>query len=316
MNKISITPGIAIVFVLACISSCSVHSSEFEFRKTNQGFELSENGKPVFFYQQTPKTLTGQYVCNNYIHPLYNLKGDVLTEEFPPDHPYHRGIFWTWHQIYIDTTSLGDGWINDGISQDVVKVLTDSTKKNAGIILEVLWHSSKLPEGSPFMKEKTSITVYPEESEIRKIDFTIELNALVEKLMIGGSNDPKGYGGFCVRLNIPENMVFTSDNKPVIPQELQISAGTWMDFSGAFGKDESANGVAILCHPDNPVYPSPWILRQKGSMQNAVFPGRERITLDMNIPVILRYRLIIHNGDTQTVDLNKLQAEYAELQVY
>jgi hypothetical protein len=237
----------------------------------------------------------------------------VLTEEFPPDHPYHRGIFWTWHQIYKDTVSLGDGWINDGISQDVVSVLTKKSKDRADINLEVLWNSDGLPAGQSFMKEKTSIFVYPVESDLRKIDFRIELTALTEQLELGGSADAKGYGGFCLRLNIPDGMVFTSESGPVTPQELQIAAGPWMDFSGAFGKDQNSNGIAILCHPENPLYPSPWILRQNGSMQNAVYPGRERIKLGKDNPLILRYRLVIHNGDVNAADLNKLQAEYNEL---
>lgn len=311
MSKISVNQFFVIVFFVTAFSSCRVSNSEFEFIKTDQGFELNENGKALFFYQQAPKTLTGEYICNNYIHPLYNLKGDILTEEFPPDHPYHRGVFWTWHQIYTDTISIGDGWINEGISQDVVNVSTEAGKKQAEINLEVLWKSSALPDDKPFMMEKSSIVVHQAGKNIRKIDFTIELNALIDKLELGGSDDPKGYGGFCLRFNIPDNMVFTSEIGTVKAQELQISAGPWMDFSGSFGTDQEISGVAILCHPENPLFPSPWILRQKGSMQNAVFPGRERIKLMKNTPVTLKYRLIIHDNTVKTVNLNELQEEYS-----
>jgi hypothetical protein len=313
MKKKYFTKTGASALLILFLSACSSHRSHFSFHNSVQGFELTENGKKVFFYQKLPKTLTGEYICCNYLHPLYNLNGDVITEEFPPDHPYHRGIFWTWHQLYNDTNSLGDGWINDGISQEVMNVLSDSSGKNAEIQLEVLWKSKVFPDDKPFMKENTSIIVYPAESTERKIDFSIKLTSLIEKLEIGGSNDPKGYGGFCLRLDIPDNMIFTSENGPVIPQELQIPAGRWMDFSGAFGIDQTLSGVTILCHPDNPLYPSPWILRQKGSMQNAVFPGRQRIKMNLNTPVILKYRLIIHNGDSKSLDLNKLQEEYSEM---
>jgi hypothetical protein len=311
MSKVSVNQLFVTIAFVAAFSSCGVSESDFEFRKTDQGFELNEKGKALLFYQQAPKTLTGEYICNNYIHPLYNLNGDILTEEFPPDHPYHRGVFLAWHQLYLDTVSIGNGWINEGISQDVVKVSAEAGKKQAEMNLEVLWKSSALPDDEPFMMEKSTIVVHPAEKDIRKIDFTIELNALIDKLEIGGSDDPKGYGGFCLRLDIPENMVFTSETGTVRPQELQISAGPWMDFSGSFGKDQEISGVAILCHPDNPLFPSPWILRQKSSMQNAVFPGRERIKLFMNKPVTLKYRLVIHNGAAQTVNLNELQAEYS-----
>jgi AcrR family transcriptional regulator len=31
-----------------------------------------------------------------YIHPLYGLDGEVMTEDFPVDHRHHRGVFWAW----------------------------------------------------------------------------------------------------------------------------------------------------------------------------------------------------------------------------
>jgi len=310
MKRLSFCIGASVIFFLLFIS-CNNRDKNFIFFHTDQGFELKEGGKPVFFYQSVPKTLTGEYVCTNYFHPLYNLKGDILTEEFPPDHPYHRGVFWTWHQLYIDSVSIGDGWINDGISQDVVKILTEVRDGTAEMDLEVNWFSDTLPAGQPFMKEQTSVVVHPSESNIRKLDFIIRLYSLIDNLEIGGSDDPKGYGGFCLRLNIPDNMIFTSESGKVEPQEMQVSAGRWMDFSGLFGKMQETNGITILCHSENPVFPSPWILRQKGSMQNAVYPGRERVKLSKGVPVILKYRLVIHNGDAQSIDINKLQAEYS-----
>jgi hypothetical protein len=290
-----------------------MQKSPFLFRESDQGIELAENGKPVFFYQRKPKSLTGEYICNNYIHPLFNLNGDVLTEEFPPDHPYHRGIFWTWHQIFVDTNNIGDGWINDGISQDVVKIQTEKYKTEAHFNLEVLWKSSSYPDGKPFMNEQTSIIVHQPESDVRKIDFKITLKALVDGLQIGGSADEKGYGGFCVRLKIPDDLIFTSENGPVTPRELQIESGPWMDFSGGFGNNAGVSGLTILCHPDTPNYPEPWILRQKGSMQNIVFPGQNRVNIPMDKPTVLRYRIIIHNGNAGSVNLPGLQAEYSKM---
>jgi hypothetical protein len=310
--KKKVTHIISAVLLLIISASCRNQDLGFKFHQTDNGFALAENGKPVLAYQKVPKSLTGEYICNNYIHPLYNLCGDTLTEEFPPDHPYHRGIFWTWHQLYIDTLSIGDGWVNAGISQSVVKLLTTKRDAAALIDLEVNWFSDKLPAGSPFMKEQTTIVVYPSGKDMRIIDFTIKLNALVDKLEIGGSNDPKGYGGFCLRLDIPDNMVFTSESGRVTPQELQLNTGRWMDFSGVFGRTGSANGIAILCNPENPVFPSPWILRQKSSMQNAVYPGKDRVKIGINAPVILKYRLVIHNGDESGIDLNNLQNEYSK----
>ena len=302
-----------IVIMMNCYSSLERQKSPFSLKKTDQGIELLENGNPVFFYQRKPKSLTGQYICTNYLHPLYSIKGDILTEEFPRDHPYHRGIFWSWHQLYIDNKSLGDGWINDSISQDVVDVRTTMSKDRIRFDLEVMWKSSTFQNERPFMNEHTTIVVHQLELNIRKIDFEITLKPQVPGLQIGGSADEKGHGGFCARIKLPDDLIFTSENGPVTPQNLQIKAGPWMDFSASFGKNSEVNGLTILCHPSTPNYPEPWILRQKGSMQNIVFPGQNRISIPIDKTVVLRYRIIVHNGNAGNVNIPKLQAEYSKM---
>ena len=285
-------------------------SNSLLFTPDENGVSLSENGSPVFYYRKTPKTLTGEYICNHYIHPLFSLEGDTLTQEFPEDHPYHRGIFWSWHQLYLDTLSLGDEWIMEDISHEVREIRTSTGPYAARLILDVLWSSSRLGNGKDFMEELTEITVHPLKSGIRMIDFEISLKALVKGISLGGSDDEKGYGGFCARLKLPDDLAFTSKNGPVIPQTLQVSAGPWMDFSGTFGASAKQSGLAILCHPSTPNYPAPWILRQLSSMQNIVFPGRTRVEISEKEPTILRYRLIVHEGAAGEPDLEELQAEY------
>lgn len=86
-----------------------------------------------------------------------------------------------------------------------------------------------------------------------------------------------------------------------------------MDFSGSFGANSQKSGLSVLCHPTTPNYPAPWILRQKTSMQNCVFPGRQRIDLPLDKPVVLRYRLVVHNGSATDINLPQLKAEYDKL---
>lgn len=300
-----------IITILTALIICCGSAGKkalFSFRETSDGVELTENGQKVFFYQKIPKKAPGNASFNNYLHPVYNLKGEVITEEFPADHFHHRGIFWAWHQIYINETSLGDGWMMESFSQEVSVIKTEADKNSARLDATVMWKSSKWMDGQPFLQEETSIIVYPAEENIRKIDFEIVLKPLVEGIRIGGSDDEKGYGGFCVRVPLPESTVFTSENGLVKPQNLQMEAGRWMDFSAFHNNSSQKSGVAILCHPSVPNYPATWILRQKASMQNIVYPGREPVNLDK--PVVLKYRVIIHNGDAASIDLRELQKEY------
>jgi hypothetical protein len=38
---------------------------------------------------------------SNYFHPIYGLDGEALTDDFPKDHLYHRGLYWAWSHIRI-----------------------------------------------------------------------------------------------------------------------------------------------------------------------------------------------------------------------
>ena len=57
-----------------------------------------------------------------YIHPLYGLHGEVLSDDFPKDHYHHHGVFWAWPHVEIDKKNY-DLWEYKNISQRHVKRL-------------------------------------------------------------------------------------------------------------------------------------------------------------------------------------------------
>ena len=91
-------------FVFFCyfIINTVVYGQHFSTIKSGEGIEILENGKKVLFYQVRPKSVDGKYERAGFVHPLYSLNGKILTDDMPADHPYHRGIFWAWHQIIIE----------------------------------------------------------------------------------------------------------------------------------------------------------------------------------------------------------------------
>ena len=83
-----------------------------------------------------------------------------------------------------------------------------------------------------------------------------------------------------------------------------------MDMSAKFdGKEPS--GVVILCHPKSMGYPQPWILRNKKSMQNPVWPDQKPQVLSTKKPAILRYRLVLHEGKASTDSITQWNKEYS-----
>ncbi len=282
------------------ILSCTPNTPKITFSETDQGFLFTENGEYVLFYQKAPKSFDGKYTRNNYVHPLWTLDGDTLTEDYPPDHAHHRGIFWTWHQTWVGDTRLGDAWECRNFVWDVTDVqVTDAAHGAKALTATVLWKSpdfvNENGEMIPAVQERTTITIYPKAKTYRMIDFDINLLALQDDVRIGGSEDVKGYGGFSPRFKCPKDLTFWSSTGQVQPQNEAVIAGPWMNFLGTFDSEKS--GVAVLVHPDNPPPINDWILRQTRSMQNPVYPGSQAVPVSKSDPTVLKYRVIVHDGD-------------------
>ena len=264
------------------------------------GYQFYDGDKPVLFYHTGTNSHKGTHKRANYVHPLMGLDGEVLTEDFPGDHPHHRGIFWAWHQATVGGKSVGDSWS----CQDVVWEARNSKILDSGVVkATVHWKSPKYKNGKEaILAETVILRAHKIVDGARAIDFTIALQSLADaELKIGGSENDKGYGGFSTRIVMPGDLAMTGPKGKVTPKRTAVAAGEWLNFTGTFGKQKSA--IAVLVHPENPGFPTPWILRKKGSAQNAVWPGRHAITVPKDKPIILRYRILLHKN----ADLTKLK---------
>ncbi|HEC03592.1 MAG TPA: hypothetical protein ENI81_08650 [Phycisphaerales bacterium] len=308
---------VSAILIILSVSAGQVAAAQhaIEISPTDEGLVITEGRDKVMVYQRKHKSLDGKYTRANYIHPLYGLDGQILTEDFPRDHLHHRGVFWAWHQLWLGDVKVGDPWATVDSRWNVyhAKVSTPDSESRA-LRLGVYWKSPLRTDSAgkqvPLVKETTTITVHRTKDDMRKIDFQIELLAMLDDMRLGGSEDAKGYGGFSTRIKLPQGLAFTGTDGPVEPTTLSLEAGPWIDISGKLGESDKISGLAILVHSSNPGYPHPWILRRKGSCQNAAWPGRDPVPLSREKPLVLRYRLIIHRGDVKGLDLDKLQAEY------
>lgn len=283
---------------------------------TKDGYWFREGNENIMFYQRVEKSQGGKWPRSNYIHPLFDLDGNEVTEDFPADHPHHRGIYWAWHQIFAGNQRLGDAWVaSDFISEVIEAEVIQADEKAAALRLQVEWKSplwtddAKQPR--PFLKETTVIRAHRATNALRLIDFDIQLQALIPELHLGGSENAKGYSGFSTRIKHPREVVFNAEAGPVQPQTTGLSAGPWIDMVGKYASGDATSGIGILCHPSYPAGKQLWILRAKSSMQNAAYPGQHAKPVAMDKPWRLKYRLVLHRGTTEQANFPQLQKDYA-----
>lgn len=289
----------------------AAHAQSFATKKTKEGIGIYEKGKPVLFFQVKPKTVGGKYERSGFVHPLYDMNGRVLTDDSPKDHPYHRGIFWAWHQVIVNNRRIGDGWMSDNIYYHPVKSEVKNNKGSLVLTSLMTWNAKMNDKNRAVVKQKTVVTVYPSTPHYRILDFSVMLTPLAGDLKLGGSEDPKGYGGFNIRLKLPKDIAFVSGNRNVTPEETAVNAGPWMDITGSFQGDSlPRSGVAVFgyrhVHQNNP-----WILRSVTSMQNIPYPGR----VAKHVPKEgwrLHYRLVVHDDSVTSETIEKLYKEWAK----
>ena len=119
----SYCPTPLVLLALSTLSTAPASLSETNLRleRHDNGFLFLDAERPVLFHQLKPKSLNGQSERANYIHPLYGLDGEILTEDFPVDHIHHRGIFWAWHQVLVKGHKISDSWLNRNFLAHVVE---------------------------------------------------------------------------------------------------------------------------------------------------------------------------------------------------
>lgn len=305
-----------LIFIALLAGALPLRSQDFGIAQTREGLWLLEGKDTVFFYRAAPASRDGAYRRANYLHPLYGINSEVLTEDFPADHLHHRGVFWAWHQVWVGDRRIGDPWECRDFDWVVRRVVLASTDDRSALVeAEVYWESPEYLNNRgkpiPIAREIVRIRVYRVQRHFRNIDFDIRIEPLVESMRLGGSQDEKGYGGFSVRMKLPGDVVFTSGQGTVQARETALPAGPWIDIAGSLVPGKPRSGIALIGHPENPGHPQPWILRSSASMQNSAWPGWASTALPKGQALRLRYRMTVHSGTLEKEFLDAIYKDFS-----
>jgi hypothetical protein len=277
----------------------------FSFEDDGAGLTGLENGQPVLTYNygrmDPPEGVAKEYWRSNYIHPVYGLDGEVLTDDFPADHLHHRGIFWTWPFVSVAGRST-DPWTLRGSRQLFREwVAKEAGGERARLAFRAGWQFDE--EREPFIVEDVEVVVHPAAGHVRAIDFRIQLtNVSPGDVTIGGSGR-SGYGGFNFRPDGSRPEVRIATSQGTLSQDSLTVETPWASFSSVVPESDRRAGAAIFQHPGNPGYPHPgWILRHYGFLGHS-WPHFERHTLAPAEEATLRYRVLLHRGSAEEADV-------------
>lgn len=278
---------------------------------SDKSVKLYEGDRPVLVYNYG--VITGEHVPEKdhrrtracYIHPVYGLDGEVLTDDFPKDHYHHHGIFWTWPHVEIDGKQH-DLWAGASIRQQFVRWLDREAGADSALLaVENGWFVGN----EKVMAEEVRILTHPAGEKSRSIDLDFTWTPVGKPITLWGAGG-KSYGGLTMRFK-PGPRETTTITVPSGPTtaDLPNTPLAWADFTSQFGDGDQRSGAAIFVPRDHPDYPPTWLTRHYGPLCVG-WPGVKAKTFPPGEPIRLHYRIWIHADAPETAEIGRAYEAY------
>jgi hypothetical protein len=272
---------------------------------TDKSLQLSEGNRPVLVYNHgliSKEEVPADRNRSSYIHPLYGLDGEVLTDDFPLDHFHHRGLFWAWPHVKIGDEEV-DLWMLNGIRHGFERWLTQKATADSAVLgVQNGWFI----EDRKVVDEQVWLRVLPATSEGQAIDIELVWIPVEKPLTLRGA-EGKSYGGLTLRFAPRQETIITTPDG-ISKKDLQVTQLPWADLSARFPGTGKSSGAAIFIHPQHPDYPPEWLTRHYGVLCLG-WPGVNARSFVPGETIRCRYRVWLHR---QTLDSTRLNAVYGE----
>ncbi len=300
---------LVLALIAVILRPARLHAAD-SFRFTNvtdKSLALFENNRPVFIYNHGiihQPGVPADRARSTYVHPLYGLDGEVLTDDFPEDHYHHRGLFWAWPHVRIGSAHY-DLWMLKGIEQRFERWLAREARVDGATLgVENGWFVGS----RKVMRERVWLHVSPADQDGRILEIELAWVPLTEPVTLEGA-EGKSYGGLTLRF-APRTQTVITTPLGQGEKDLSITRLPWADLSGRFAGRSEASGAAIFVAPDHPDYPPEWLTRHYGALCLG-WPGVKSKTFQPGETIRCRYRVWVHRG---APDVKKLEQAYHAFQ--
>ncbi|MEW6161279.1 MAG: DUF6807 family protein [Verrucomicrobiota bacterium] len=305
----------AIAFVISSGAADPKASFEVETRRTHPAFvSIKQSGHEALrYWLNKPENSPLSVESGCFFHPFSTPKGIVVTDLAPSDHLHHRGIFLAWVEMHGTKDADFWGWGEHApksgrriANRFVSEPKSDASSGRVSFEARNDW----LAEASPLVREKLSVNFQTRGvANVLDLVYTLEGDAKVRLARWA-------FSGFCVRTRKDGQLetynpggAVTLPNPRHTEPESDWPAANWYDFTLRFD-DGTIAGVAVIDHPKNP--PTLWHNHRDVRMINPCIVAPAAVDLNPGSPLILRYRVVAHDGPLPIDLLKKLETEWRQ----
>jgi hypothetical protein len=288
------------------VSPDSVSGDQVVVRDANGVVEASTRNQPVLAYRKNrdmvPRPgINPDIIRAGYIHPVYSPAGKCVTDDYPPNHAWHHGIWTPW----VKTAFQGrapDFWNAEkklGRHDFVAVDRAWSGSVHGGFVSQQQMIDLTAPSPLVVLKEVWEVTIYDivaSARPVRMFDLVVtQTNVTSDPLVL-----PKfHYGGFGFRgaaeWNGPgEAAHFLTSDGVTDRIKANDTRGKWCFVGGKI--DGEMTGTAILGHPDNFRAPQPMRIHPTFPYMSFVPQQLGEFSIDPGKQYSARFRFVVADG--------------------
>jgi hypothetical protein len=286
------------------------------------------DGHPLFDYQMAagpvPEGVADIFRHGAHLHPVFSPSGKVVTGNHPPDHRWHRGIWFAWTDTdfegrHPDFWNMGKGPGGDKAGDKLLAEVrfANLTKSwggpvQAGFVSEHRFIDHSSGTEKDVLKERWAVRTYRVQSGGHAANL-IDLESAQTCASEIPLKLPKyHYGGLGVRGNAlwdPVDAVTMLTSNGDDRAKGDSTKAKWVQMGGKV--DGQLTGMTVLIHPNNFRFPQPLRLNPKNP-QLCVAPSQDGDwSIEPGKPYVSRYRIVVSDGPADAAWLEKLWQDYA-----
>jgi hypothetical protein len=240
-----------------------------------------------------------------FFFPVNGPSNASVTSLRNANYPHHSSLFFG-----CDRVNGGNYW-QEGLERgQIVSIRADILESgNDKVIIEneCIW---RRPNASAPIKDTRKITITAPSNDVYQIDFDVTLEMLMD-VIIEKTNHSLFSGRMDADLAVINGGTMINSNGEKGEKETFGKKAAWIDFYGKRG--DKQEGMAIMQHPSNEWYPAPWFTRDYGffSPTPMYWPQNDKETnLKKGQTIKLKYRVLVHSGDTSTAKIAEQFEKY------
>ncbi|MGD0340258.1 MAG: PmoA family protein [Bacteroidales bacterium] len=212
--------------------------------------------------------------------------------------PHHSSLFFGCDQV-----NEGNYW-QEGLERGRIISLNAQILKEGGdtviITDECIW--SRPGALSP-VKDIRKFTITAPSATMTQIDAEITMEMLID-VHIKKTNHSLFSARMAVDLSVQNGGTMINAEGAKGEKDTFGKNSPWIDYYGKRGN--VTEGLAIMQHPSNPWYPSPWFTRDYGFMSPTPMfwpQNGEEIFMPKGTILHLRYRVLVHSGTSDEANI-------------